>query len=549
MIYITPDQNKQTAYICRKIHTFAALTITIHMKMKMRLIVCLTFLVLFSMKPWNPLVAQPVIDTLEQVKALRDQGNLKAALKLLEPYNAAHPKDLNSSWLYAQTAYWSKHNKLSQEVYESAIGYNPENLYLQVDYANMLVNIGKYDKAMPYLENFLIYYPGNTQVELTLAKVAFWKGNYKEAMMKTEELVKRDSGISDQKTREAISLLDEILLAKSPWIGITGSYYTDNQPLQTISPVLESNIWLHPLSTLRFSVRSPFFSQGDTITNALWLQAGNDMFISYGNWNVITDVGFLKYPYKNTTTWTANFELKKRSYRHLVTIFQAERKPYFSTGSSIDTVILEYHVAETVSWDNFDSWNGQISYNWDYFLTDYNSIYAFGAWGLAPPIKVSVFDFRLGYGFSYSTSNKNNFVYEGNKAEIIANYDPDVGIKGIYYPYFTPKQQMINSALLSIGIHPAKGFDIGITGNVGFYATAQIPYFYPDTNGAGGYVIKKDFSKERYIPYTISAFASVQLSKKVSIRADYRYNSTFFYTEHYAGLKLKIHLWNAKKRK
>ncbi|MFH1296786.1 MAG: tetratricopeptide repeat protein, partial [Bacteroidota bacterium] len=413
-----------------------------------------------------------------------------------------------------------------------------------LDYAKMLVDIGKYEKAMPYLQNFLVYYQGNTEVQLALAKMDFWKGKYKKAENNASELM-----TADPANTEAASLRDEILMAKSPWIGMTGSYYTDNQPLQTISPVLESSIWLHPLSTLRFSVRSPFFSQGGTYTNALWVQAGNSAFIWKGNWKITTDVGVLKYPYKNTTTWTGNLELEKRSFRYLIISAQAERKPYFYTVSSIDTVINENHLAAAISWDNFNSWNGQASFNLDYFLADKNAVYAFSIWGFAPPLKASVFDFRLGYGFSYSTADENHFEPVGKKADIIANYDSTIGIKGIYYPYFTPDRQSIHSVLVAIGIHPVKGFDIGASGNLGFFATAKIPYFYLDTNGAGGYVIKKDFSKKRYFPFTVSAFASVQLSKKISLRADYRYNSTYFYTEHYVGLQLKIHLWNAKKRK
>ena len=494
--------------------------------------------------PFDALVAQPVSDTLEQAELLHNNGKLKAAMKLLEPYHASHPTDLNPAWIYAQTAFWAKRYGLSQELYELAIWYHPENLYLQLDYAKMLVDIGKYEKAMPYLQNFLVYYQGNTEVQLALAKMDFWKGKYKEAENNASELV-----TANPENQEAISLLDEIRLAKSPWIGIAGSYFTDNQPLQTISPLLESSIWLHPLSTLRFSVRTPFFSQGGTYTNALWIQAGNSAFIWKGNWRITADIGVLKYPYKNTTTWTGNLELVKRSFRHLVISAQAERKPYFYTGSSIDTVINENHLAAAISWDNFNSWNGQASFNLDYFLADKNKIYSFAAWGFAPPIKASVFDFRLGYGFNYSTADENRFVPDGKKADIIANYDSTVGIKGIYYPYFTPDDQVIHSALVAVGIHPVKGFDIGISGNLGFYATAQIPNFYLDTNSFGEDVIKKDFSKERYFPFTISAFAAVQLSKKITLRADYRYNSTYFWAEHYAGLQLKILLWNAKKRK
>ncbi|MBC8314381.1 MAG: tetratricopeptide repeat protein [Bacteroidales bacterium] len=511
----------------------------------MRLIVFLSLQVLIFLMPDKVLVAQSVSDTLEQAKKLRDNGKLKAALKLLETYHAEHQRDLNSGWVYAQTAYWAKRYKLAKEIYELTIRYHPENMFIQFDYARMLVNIGKYDKAIPYLKNFLVYYPGNIQVHLLLAKEAFWKGKYKEAEKKATELLKANPADT-----EAASLLNKILQARSPWIGFTGSFYTDDQPLQTISPFLESNIWLHPLSTLRFSIRTPLFSQGGTYTNALWIQAGNSSFIWKGNWKITADAGVLKYPYKNTTTWTGNFELGKRSFRHLVTVFQAERKPYFSTGSSIDTVILEYHVAETIGWNNFDSWNGQILFNFDYFLADHNSITSFAAWGFAPPIKMSVFDFRLGYGFSYSNARENRFVKDGSDSEIIANYDPTAGIKGIYYPYFTPNDQQIHSGLAAIGIHPTKWIDLGISGNVGFYATTLVPYFYLDTDSTGTIVISdREFSKKRYFPYTISAFAAVQLSKKISLRADYRYNSTYFYSEHSVSLQLMIHLWNEKRRK
>jgi len=525
----------------------------------MRLILCLSLFLLGTFvsgipanatSPLPPLPPLPLLppqsspDTLELAKELRNAGNLKAALALLELYHAAHPTHLNASWLYAQTAYWAKQKKLARKIYELTIWYHPENLYLQVDYANMLVAIGKYQLALPYLKNFLLLYPNNVEVLQTLTRISYYKGDYKKAL--NEALILEDM---DPGNHETTTLLDEIQLAKSPWIGIRANYFSDNQPLQTISPTLESNIWLHPLSTLRFSVKTPFFSQGGTYTNAIWLQAGNSSFIWYGNWRVTVDAGVLKYPYKNTTTWTGNFELEKRSYRHLLTIFQAERKPYFNTGSSTDTVVNEYHVAETIRWDNYNSWSGEISYNWDYFLTDYNSIYAIAGWGLTPPLKASVFDFRLGYGISYSTSTDDNFQPIEKKSDIIANYDPAVGIEGIYYPYFTPNHQFINSALLAIGIHPVKGIDIGISGNLGFFAKAQIPYLFLDTNQYGQFVIKKDFSNERYFPYTISAYASFQLSKKVSLRADYRFNSTYFYSEHYAGLQLKINIWNEKKRK
>ncbi len=488
--------------------------------------------------------AQSVQDTIERAKQLRDKGNLCKALKLLGPYHAVHPDDLNSAWIYAQISYWAGRYKKSQSLYEQAIHLHPGNLYIQLDYAKMLVDIGKYAKAQPYLQNYLNYDSTNVQAQLAMAKMSFWKGHYREAASRAEALIK--VAPDDQASS---NLLDEITLARSPWLGLNASYYTDNQPLQTISPVIESGISLHALSTLRFRIRTPVFYQNGTFTNALWLQAGNSMFIWKGRWRINADAGILKYPYKNTIAWTGSLGVEKTSFHHLVVAAKVERKPYFSTGSSVDTVINENYVAAAIGWDNMNSWNGKVSFNLDYFLADKNSIYSFTAWGLAPPIKASVFDFRLGYGFGYSTTDENRFEPVGKKADIIANYDSTIGIKGIYYPYFTPDDQAIHSALISIGVHPVKGFDIGISGNLGVYATAQIPYFYLDTNSFGSIVIKKGFSKERYFPFTVSAFAAIQLSKKISLRADYSYNSTYFYTSHYVGLQLKVHIWRKTKRK
>lgn len=518
----------------------------------MRRIACISMILLgisgYSIKansPLSPLAPLPAPDTLDMAKGLRDAGKLKASLTMLEAYFNAHPTDLNAGWVYAQTAYWAKRFDLSRKIYDLTIWYHPENLYLQADYANMLVSIGKQQEAVPYLEHFLEYYPDNLDVQRTLARISYYNGEYKEAWKQLSAVEKRSPGDPQTKT-----LMDEILLAKSPWIRFSGVYYDDSQPLQSIAPVIESNLWLHPLSTLRFSLQTPFFSTGSSWNNALWFQAGNSFFISKGNWTITADAGVLKYPYKNTVTWTGNLELQKRSARHLLTTLQAERKPYFATSSSVDTVINETRVAAAIAWDNYNSWNGEVSFNLDHFEADRNNVYSVAAWGLTPPLNAWIFDFRLGYGFSYSTADENRFEPDGNPQQIIARYDPSVGIEGIYNPYFTPNQQLVNSAILNIGIHPVKGFDLGVSGNVGFFAKAQIPYFYLDTNTVGGgYSIIKDFAGQRYVPYTISAFAVVKLSRQLSLRADYNFNSTYYYTSSSAGLQLTVHLGNGKKRK
>jgi len=491
----------------------------------------------FLVIPLPNLRAQVPGDSLELAKTLRTEGKLEEALRILKQVHNAHPTDLNATWLYAQTAYWNKQISLSRALYESAVTQNPDRYDLQLDYARMLFGSGFPALAESYFMACRVAYPNDVEIELTLAQLALWKGAYQQSLDQARRILERDPD-----NKEAASLLRQASLAKAPIISFAGSYYTDNQPLETINPLLESMIWLDPLSTLRFSLRTPLFSPGNGWKNALWLQAGNQAFWWRGNWKLTTDAGILMYPYKNTITWTGNLELEKKSFRHLVFRIQAERKPYFSTGSSIDTVVNEYNANAEIGWDDYNSWNGKLSISLDHFIADGNTLYSIGGWGVTPPLKTWVFDFRLGYGISYSTSRENRYVAKENLNDILSGYNTETGIEGIYYPYFTPNHQWVNSAILSIGIHPARSLDLGVTGNLGFYATADIPYLYLDTVNTGGYQVVRDFSLERYIPYTISAFINWKLSDHVTIRFDYIYGSTYFYTNQQLMLKLQFSL-------
>lgn len=503
--------------------------------------VCLLWLITGSLLTPFMTVARPGPDTLDIAKRLRSEGKLNQALKILAPYHQAHPTDLNPAWILAQTAFWAKRYGLARETYELAIWYHPENLYLQVDYANMLVDLGKYEMAELYLENFLKYFPGNSDVLRTLAKIQFWRGNYRQA----ENMI----GAVDSASPEISPLQRDILLAKSPAIGLSCSYFTDDQPLNTIYPLLESEVWLHPLATLHLRAGFPFFSTSGGHSGALWISMGDRARISRGNWQIDLEGGLIRFPSGNATSWTGRLSLEKKSFRHLVTSFLVERKPYFSTAGSVDTTILEYHLAASAGWNDENTWNGQVSLNLDRFPAGRNTVHNLGAWLFAPPLKLHIFDFRFGYGFSYASSLVNFFVPDGTLAEIIASYDPSSGVKGIYYPYFTPDDQYINSALLNIGIHPSGWLDLGIGGNLGFYATAEIPYLYLDTNGNGALIIKKGYSRETFFPFTLNASALFRLSDRISFRAEYSFSRTWFYSQHAAGLHLAIHLWNEKRRK
>ena len=83
--------------------------------------------------------------------------------------------------------------------------------------------------------------------------------------------------------------------------------------------------------------------------------------------------------------------------------------------------------------------------------------------------------------------------------------------------------------------------------NIGVYAYTQNPYLYLNKDKDGMLVIDKGYSYKSYNPIELSAFAGIQLNKRLNLRADYTYRSTFFYTYWYAGLTLKITFLDEKK--
>jgi len=483
-------------------------------------------------------------DTLEMVRRLRNQGKSRSAYSLIKSYYRDHPDDFNTNWLFAQSAYFAHHIKKSKAFYEKAITLSPQNLYLQLDYAKKLVNITEYEKAKKLLTKYLAYDPANSQALTSLARISYWQADYSKAM---SELKKIQPG--EVQNSETTSLTQDIQIAKSPWISLKEGYITDDQPLQSFVSQLEGGIYLHPLSSLHFAMQIPVFITGDNTSQAYWFRFGNKSVLGKAKMGIDADLGLVKFPVKKSISWTGNLEIDKIFIRHLAISLQAERNPYFYTLSSIDKRIIDNHGSFRLGWNDLKNWNGQVSFDFHQYPGDNNYLYGFSAWIFAPPVKFSVFELRLGYGYNYSTAQKNHFVPEKSLSEILANYDPSVQIKGIYNPYFTPKDQGIHSFLAGINISPGKVVKFTINGNFGIYATAEIPYFFLDYNAQSTLEIMNGFIKERFFPVRVNAVTTVLASKTVNIKVEYAYNETYYFSSHYAGIGLTINFWNGRKTK
>ena len=450
----------------------------------------LIFFVFCFVIPVKSLFAQSKADTLEEAKHLKNKKKFKEAFALLEKYQAYHPNDLNTVWLCAQTAYLIKHFKTSEKEYKKAIQLDPHNAYLLLDYDLMLVNSGDLEKAKPLLRSYYSWDPTNIEVIISLAKISLWQCDYDNA----EWFVKKALALNP-KNKSAIAIQDEIFSAKSPWGEISILHSSDDQPLQNTTPVFEGSLYNNALSFLHFNFQIPAFITNYNTTNALWFQAGNRSVLSKQNMKINIDLGLLKYPASKNVAVTGNLQLDKTIINHLIFSVQAERKPYFYTLSSLNNVVTDNHYSISASWSNPDKWNGKTAFDLDHF-NDKNSISTFSAWCMSPPLKASIAEFRVGYGFNNSTSKENRFVAIKTLSEIIDSSYYHPAINGNYNPYFTPDKQTIHSVIASVAVHPLKTLDIGAKISYGFYAVTQCPYLFLDTLNSGKSYIAKDYFKE-----------------------------------------------------
>jgi predicted negative regulator of RcsB-dependent stress response len=479
-------------------------------------------------------------DTLMLAKQLNEKRKFIKAEKLLQLYCDKHQENLNAQWLYAQITYFAKHFKKSQFVYENAIKKYPENYTLRLDYAKKLVDIGEFEKAIPILNLYLTYDSLASDAHEALAKISFWKAEYEKALVETDRVLSKQPGNVPLR-----NLQNEILLAKSPWLKANAGYSTDDQPLQKITSFMEAGVSLHPLANIRFGFQSPLFVKDKDFYNTQQFTAGNKLLFSKPSIEVNMEGGIIKLP-NNKIAGAITLQLSKTILKNLVLSTQVEHQPYLNTRSSMENPIMRLNYSFAAAWNTKNSWQGRAAYDHTYFYTDKNYIYTTGAWLISPPIKISAFDFRFGYGYNFNTAKENRFVSEKPLNDIVAGWSALTPISGIYNPYFTPYKQRAHAVILAVNIHPSKRIDIGMKGNICFNGTTNNPYLYLTKDTHNQFVITSGYSKLAFFPVEISAYVATKLDSKIIFKCEYIFTHNNFYTSHYAGVSLKISFWNEK---
>jgi len=480
---------------------------------------------------------QVPFDTLKQAQSLKDQGQVKEAMKLLTGFYHYHPDDFYTNWIYAQAAFKDRKYKLSKELYLKAITISPADASLQLDFAKSLLFMGNIKMAAEYINRCTEIDPDNPEPWYYLASIDYWQGDNKRALSLLDNILFHVPNYTP-----ARQLKDEILLKISPWLSLGGTYSSDDQPMNMLNPFFKGGWSRSNMLGLDFQLNVPvsFIDSGNF--RGVGFNTGNNFHFKKSNLNLYLNIGLFSHTSLQNLGWTTDLKLEKKMLKHMSFRVEYERKPYLMTLSSLKIPLFENALAISLAWDDPGRWNGQVSFLPSTFSTDDNYVIAIGGWILAPNIKAGRFGFQFGYGYAYSTSKENRFVPEKTFDEINPNWNDLVSIAGIYDPYFTPNDQSVHSALALINFVAAKNIKLSLNINGGVYATTMYPYLFVDKKSGNSLFINRDYTRETFHPINISAGFTWQMTKRMDLSALFNYNSTIYYKTQSVGITIRKRL-------
>jgi hypothetical protein len=469
-------------------------------------------------------------DTFKIANRLIAKRKYGKANKILSCYHKNHPGDVNSIWLQAQAKLYSNNFRQSDKLYKGALKIQPDNDYVQLSYIHSLLDMGKNETAGNMLNSMEQSGKSYSDMSFLYAQLYFWEGNYLQSSAYLKKALQQDGG-----KKEFNDLYDQLEYSRSPKASISTSYLTDNQPLTAVISSLKFENYFSRFADLYISCDEYHFLQ-DKVSDAPWVSVGDKLFFPKIGLQINAALGYFQFPVIPLSGASGHLSITKKITRQFDLEVVADHGPYLDTRASIDTNVKVSKLAGMLNWHR-RSWKGQAAYLTSLF--DNNKyVYSAYAWVMAPIVTFPSGQLQIGYSTSYSTSNVNSYTAVNSLRDILANYTPNQSIAGIYTPYFTPNDLIVNSALLSFNINLSKKVNLALNGDIG-YGSINNPYLFLDKNSAGTVFINKGYSIEHFTPADASIAINYHIDKTWLLQAKYVYRSTYFFTSNYGSLSLE----------
>ncbi len=479
------------------------------------------------------IVGQTPVDTaIEQAKSFIKEKKYPQAEAILAAYYPNHNKDLTTNWLYAQVLHWNYKNKLSEDLFQKAIALAPKNTAIQMDYARMLYESSDFKKAQILIEPLKKLEDTQAEALLMEANIHFWNGNIDEAQKSIQEIKKLYPN-----TDITNDIVKNIANATSPYLKTNFEYQSDNQPMTFVGEKIEIGQYRSWLLSPKLEVSNYNFNPTQ---QALTGKISNQLYVANIGFSATMAVGAYKN-FSGTTDWIGGIELNQKIVNHTTLKVGYNKRPYLGTLASTAFNLSQNNLFADMDYSNNKLFSVHGGYNHQYF-NDNNSIETISSWIISKPFSISTLKIQFGYGFNYSNATTNLYTAKESLTDAIVNFSPNATINGYYNPYFTPKQQMINSAILILNYKASSKIELGAKATYGFAAQCQNPYIYLDTDGSGATIFTTDYSKTNFNPYEVTAFINGKITSTIEAKLSYTNQHTFFYNRNNLNLGLNFKL-------
>lgn len=468
-------------------------------------------------------------DSLSIAQAFHDQGQLYHAKAILNAYLLDHPGDVEAKRLFIHTIYWMGEEDNALVLYQKALTEHPGHRGIQLDYAGVLAENGKYQKAHVILDEMLHNNPSDQDALYLHAATWYWQGYVNKGLESLEK-----GGFQDEQYSEVATLKRELQIANALNTSLDANYIWDDQPLQRPMLEIRAEKW-----------QSPFFHPGMT---AAYSPFSNDsttfqtFIFTLDNLFDFRTIGLKVHPAASVlhsvhpTTFLWDVSIGKRLLRHFEFQFGWNRSVYPHTFSAIENVLTFDRLKFGLLFQKKDSWLGAAAYRVDEFK-DVNQVATGYAWVLSPPVGSAVFHVRIGYGFNVSDAEDNRFQSIETLEQILIDYMPGEQIEGNYDPYFTPEDQFAHAGLVSFRFSGNNSLFLELGGSYGFHGHTDQPYLFLN-EVEGSVAISRGYYETDYHPVELRFSAGRQLSQSITISFTYAFLKTLFYQRHSTGMQI-----------
>ena len=406
----------------------------------------------------------------------------------------------------------------------------------------MLYELNKLSKSELLLNDYLLEDNQNPEANILLANINYWKGHFKTAREKVAVVLN-----AYPNNEKALAILKDINIYSAPYLKLDADFASDNQPLEKIGYNLETgwnNSWLFsPV----FQASSYSFNSNEIIYNSFWMQLSNKILFGHSGFALNLKAGIFKHPGVIDPIFTGTAAVSQKLSKSLTLSACTEKIPYQYTIKSIEMPVMQQLSNLALNLNKNNKWLGKAAYELQQF-DDANKLQTAYIWALIPLLHRQSFKFKAGYAFSYANADNNAFTLSKPLSTIIAAYKSGNTVPGVYIPYFTPNNQIINSVVTSFDIMFSKNLSFTLNANIGVLAYSNIPELVLTKNQGNNYSIIKSYNKQTFLPGGIQSEIKLKLSDRLTLSGIYEYSRLSFYTINKGSMALKYAFINEKKK-